>query len=216
MIFKTAELAREVRVALDQNMASGQLIADGDIETLSLNALILSKLEEAARRVESAAPVELLEAGHNFGDAVYWNETPRMEGTGWILLPADFMRLTAFRMSDWERTLYGAITPADPLYARQSSRYGGIRGNPQKPVAAIVSRQEGKALEFYSCRSRDAYAATATYRPYPKTDENGGIDISERCERAVVYTAAALTLSAYGEGERASALLELANTLTQT
>lgn len=211
MIYKLAEIAREVRIAIDQNMTSEQLIATGDIETLSLEEIIRSKIVEAVRRVETAAPVHFLEEGHDFGDAVYWADLE----SGWVLLPDDFMRLIAFRMSDWERTVYAAISVDDPLYAKQSSRYKGIRGNVQKPVCAIVNRAEGKALEFYSCNSEEAYVSRASYLPYPHIDEDDGIDISEKCFTAVIYTVAALVLTTYGEAEKASALTELAKSILQ-
>lgn len=211
MIYKLTEIARDVRIAIDQNMTSEQLIATEDIETLSLEEIIRSKIVEAVRRVESAAPVHFLEEGHDFGDAVYWGELE----SGWVLLPDDFMRLIAFRMSDWERTVYAAISVDDPLYAKQSSRYKGIRGNVQKPVCAIVNRAEGKALEFYSCNSTDAYVSRASYVPYPHIDEDDGIDISDRCYTAVIYTTAALVLTTYGEADKASVLTELAKTIFQ-
>lgn len=212
MIYSLAEITREVRIAIDQNMTSEQLIVTGDIETLSLEDIIRSKVVEAVRRVESVAPVRFLEAGHNFGDAVYWGELE----SGWVLLPEDFMRLISFRMSDWERTVYAAISVSDPKYAKQSSRYKGIRGNPQKPVCAIANRAEGRALEFYSCKSKDAYVARATYVPYPSIDEEtDSIDISEKCFTAVVYTVAALVLNTYGEADKASAMVELAKSILQ-
>lgn len=201
MIYKLTEIARDVRIAIDQNMTSEQLLATDDIETLSLEDIIRSKIVEAVRRVETAAPVHFLEEGHDFGDAVYWGDLE----SGWVLLPDDFMRLIAFRMSDWERTVYAAISVDDPLYAKQSSRYKGIRGNVQKPVCAVVNRAEGKALEFYSCNSEDAFVSRASYLPYPHIDEDDGIDISERCYTAVVYTVAALVLTTYGEADKASA-----------
>ena len=211
MIYKLTEIARDVRIAIDQNMTSEQLLATDDIETLSLEDIIRSKIVEAVRRVETAAPVHFLEEGHDFGDAVYWGDLE----SGWVLLPDDFMRLIAFRMSDWERTVYAAISVDDPLYAKQSSRYKGIRGNVQKPVCAVVNRDEGKALEFYSCNSEDAFVSRASYLPYPHIDEDDGIDISERCYTAVVYTVAALVLTTYGEADKASALTELAKSILQ-
>ncbi len=211
MIYKLTEIARDVRIAMDQNMTSEQLIATKDIETLSLEDIIRSKIVEAVRRVETAAPVHFLEEGHNFGDAVYWGDLE----SGWVLLPDDFMRLISFRMSDWERTVHAAISVDDPLYAKQSSRYKGIRGNVQKPVCAIVNRAEGKALEFYSCNSEEAYVSCASYLPYPYIDEYDGIDICERCYTAVIYTVAALVLTTYGEADKASALIDLAKSIFQ-
>ena len=132
-----------------------------------------------------------------------------------MLLPDDFMRLIAFRMSDWERTCYNAISVDDPLYDLQSSRHKGVRGSVQKPVCAVVNRAEGKALEFYSCDSEEAYVKRATYLPYPKIDDEDGIDISERCYTAVVYTTAALVLTAYGANDRAEQLNALAKSIME-
>lgn len=211
MIYRLSEIARDVRIAIDQNMTSEQLLSNEDIDTLSLEDIIRSKIEEAVRRVEIVAPVYLLEEGHNFGDAVFWDKLE----SGWVLLPDDFMRLIAFRMSDWERTVYAAISVEDTLYAKQSSRFKGIRGNIQKPVCAIVNRPEGKALEFYSCNSEDAFVSCATYLPYPHIDADDGIDISEKCYTAVIYTVASLVLTTYGETDKASALSELAKSILQ-
>ena len=106
-----------------------------------------------------------------------------------------------------------AISADDPLYDLQSSRYKGIRGNVQKPVCAIVNRAEGKALEFYSCNSEEAYVKRASYIPYPSIDDEDGIDISERCYTSVVYTTAALVLTAYGASEQATAMNTLAKSI---
>jgi len=211
MVYNIETVSQDVRIAIDENKTSEQLLGDEDIDTLSLNEIVRSKIEEAVRRVETTAPTFLLEEGHTFGDSVFWEEN----GSGWTLLPDDFMQLIAFRMSDWERTCYNAISVDDPLYDLQSSRYKGVRGNVQKPVCAVVNRAEGKALEFYSCNSENAYVKRATYIPYPKIDDDGGIDISERCYTAVVYTTAALVLTAYGANDRAEQLNALAKSILE-
>lgn len=210
-MYNIETVSEDVRIAIDENKTSEQLLGDEDIDTLSLNEIIRSKIEEAVRRVETSAPTFLLEEGHTFGDSVFWED----HNSGWTLLPDDFMRLIAFRMSDWERTCYNAISVDDPIYDLQSSRYKGVRGNVQKPVCAVVNRAEGKALEFYSCNSEEAYVKRATYLPYPKIDDEDGIDISERCYTAVVYTTAALVLTAYGANERAEQLNALAKSIME-
>lgn len=210
-MYKIETVSQDVRIAIDENKTSEQLLGDEDIDTLSLNEIVRSKIEEAVRRVETTAPTFLLEEGHTFGDSVFWEDN----NSGWTLLPDDFMRLIAFRMSDWERTCHNAISVDDPLYDLQSSRFKGVRGNVQKPVCAVVNRAEGKALEFYSCNSEEAYVKRATYLPYPKIDDEEGIDINERCYTAVVYTTAALVLTAYGANDRAEQLNALAKSIME-
>ena len=199
---------QDVRICLDQNMTSDALLDSGDIDTLALNDIIKSKILEAIQRVHMDAPNYLLESGHNFGDAVYWRELE----SGWVLLPQDFMRLVVFEMDDWEQAVYQAISTDDPEYEKQRSRFKGIRGTAQRPVCAIAIRPEGRVLEFYSCKSEDAHVRRAVYIPYPTIDEDGGVDISERCYNAVIYTIAGLTLLTCGEVEKGNAGSELAQT----
>lgn len=211
MIYNIDKIMEDVRVCIDQNMTSEALVESGDIDTLALDEIIKSKILEAIQRVHMEAPPYLLENGHNFGDAVYWKE---ME-SGWVLLPSDFMRLVVFEMDDWERAVYTAISVDDPDYEKQRSRIKGIRGTAQKPVCVLALRPEGKVLEFYSCKSTDAQVSRAIYIPYPVIDDDGGVDVSERCYNAVVYTAAGLTLMTCGEANQASALSDLAKTFLQ-
>lgn len=202
MVYSIHDVMRDVRICLDQNMTSELLLATEDVDTLALDDIVRSKILEAVVRVHTEAPTYLLEAGHNFGDAVYWGE----QESGWVMLPRDFMRLIVFEMSDWERAVYGAISTLDTEYELQRGRVKALRGTAQKPVCAIASRPEGRVLEFYSCKSESAYVRRAQYLPYPKIDRNEGIDICERCYTAVVYAAASLVLLTLGESEKSAAL----------
>ena len=208
MIFQIDKIMQDVRICLDQNMESDALIESGDIDTLALDEIIKSKILEAIQRVHRDAANYLLEGGHTFGDAVYWRELE----SGWVLLPKDFLRLVVFEMDDWDQAVYQAISTDDPEYEKQHSRFKGIRGTAQRPVCAIGIRPEGRVLEFYSCKSTDAKVSRAIYIPYPKIDEDGGVDISERCYNAVVYTAAGLTLLVLGETDKGNSVSELAQT----
>lgn len=208
MIYQLDKIMQDVRICLDQNMTSDALLVSGDIDTLALDDIIRSKILEAVQRVHMDAPNYLLEGGHNFGDAVYWRELE----SGWVLLPPDFMRLVVFEMDDWEQAVYQAISTDDPEYEKQRSRFKGIRGTAQRPVCAIAIRPEGRVLEFYSCKSKEAQVSRAMYIPYPNIDEDGGVDICERCYDAVVYTAAGLTLLTCGEVEKGNSVSELAQT----
>lgn len=211
MVYNINDVMRDVRVCLDQNMSSEQLLQTDDIDTLSLDDIVRSKILEAVVRVHTNAPTYLLEQGHNFGDAVYWGDLE----SGWVLLPDDFMRLIVFEMSDWEKAVFTAISTTDPEYELQRQRIKALRGTAQKPVCVITVRPEGKALEFYSCKSKEAYVKRAQYLPYPKIDEDEGIDICERCYTGVVYAAASLVLLTLGESEKSSALSEISKTALQ-
>lgn len=207
-VYQTDRIGRDVRIALDRNMTSDALKLIGDVDTLALDDIIKSKILEAVKRVHSAAPAHLLDGGYNFGDAIYWKE----HESGWTLLPEDFMRFVVFQMDDWERAVFYPINTDDPEYEKQSSRFKGIRGTYQRPVCAISIRPEGRIMEFYSCRTKDAKVSGAVYLPYPKFDKYGAVEICERCYEAVIYTIAALVLTTFGDAEKSAALNELAKT----
>ena len=193
-----------MRVAIDMNKGDEPLIMEGDTDTLTLDEIIMSKLADAVRMVVSEAPLHLLESGHDFGDCdLHIGD----DGKGFVILPRDFMRLLCFRMSDWTRPVYEAITESDALYGRQSSKWKGVCGSASRPVCAVVRRSEGLVLEFYSSRSGRATVAQATYLPYPIVDRDGGIDVAEGC-----YRAASLALASVGD-QNWQTMLEISKSL---
>lgn len=212
MQFEVEQIIKEVRVALDRNNDSAPLIATDDIDTLTLDEIIESKIAEATRIVEVNAPTFLLEGGKDFANSVDWlGEVGKSSGR--IHLPDDFLRLVSFKMSDWVRAVSVVITDDHPLYEMQSSRYPGIRGCPQDPIVAIVTQPIGQVLEFYSCDGgEDVYIQRARYIPIPKI-EDGHIDICEKLRPAVVHYTAALVAQIIGQADLATSLINISNEL---
>lgn len=212
MLYSVSELKEDIRIALDQNMTSEQLFETGDIDTLSLEEIIESKIVDAARLVEGTAPSYLLNGGKAFGDSISW-DSAHGYGSGRILLPDDFLRLVSFQMSDWDYPVTLPITEDDPAYAMQRSRYPGIKGNPQRPVVAITMQPAGQVLEFFSCMAGESvYIRRAQYIPI-RTIEDGMIDLCEKLRRPIVYRAAQLVATSIGDTEAATALLNISNEL---
>ncbi len=227
MEYGVDQIKQEVRIALDLNMNSAPLIAATDIDTLSLDDIIESKIEEAARLITRDAPVYLLDGGVSFGEkdesgvqtySVVWFSREGLSG-GYIVLPKDFLRLVSFQMSDWSRAVTVAITEDNPLYAQQSSRYPGVRGCPQNPVVALVSHHigDGLVLEFYSCTGGSGVTVKrGTYIPIPKISaDTREITICEKLKPAVVYYTAYLTALTLGNNELAATLLNVSKELLQ-
>lgn len=102
MEYAIEELTRAVRVALDENNTSATLSSLGDVDTLSVEEIIESKLEDAALIVHRDAPRHLLDVGLPFSGTIRW-ESAVGYGRGVMTLPADFLRLVTFRMSDWRK-----------------------------------------------------------------------------------------------------------------
>lgn len=212
MKYKVNDLVRDIRIAIDQNMTSTQLAGLGDIDTLSLEDIIGSKIADAARIVEQNAPSYLLDSGQAFADSIGWYGAVGI-GSGYIHLPDDFMRLVCFQMSDWSRAVITAISEDDPQYEMQSSRFPGIRGCPQKPVVAITQQPVGLVLEFYSCTAGEhVYVKKARYIPIPKVTD-GEIELCERLKPSIVYYAAYLTALSVGNGDLAAGMLNISKEL---
>lgn len=212
MEYPVEQLVREAKVAIDENVSSEALTALGDLDTLTLDEILLSKVEDAARLVEEGAALYLLDAGKPFGASVEW-ESQEGYGAGKVNLPSDFMRLVTFRMSDWYKPVTEAITEDHPLYIQQSSRYLGVRGNPERPVVAIVHGAAGQVLEFYSCLAGPGVrVSVARYLPIP-TIKEGSIDLCPKLERAVVYRLASMACAIVGHSELAALLLGTSNEL---
>lgn len=208
-VYNLDNIAKDVRIALDQNMVSDVLTEIGDVDTLALDDIIKSKIVEAVKRIHSEAPPYLLDGGYNFGDSIFWME----HESGWVLLPENFMRFVVFEMSDWARPVFYVTNADDAEYEKQHSRFKGIRGTAQRPICFLSIRPEGRVLEFYSCKSENAKVSRAVYLPYPKIDKYGAVEICQRCYDAVVYTTAALVLITFGDTDKSSVLNELAKSV---
>lgn len=210
MIYHIDDIAKDVRISLDMNCSSDMLAQINDTDTLSLNEIIKSKIIEGVKNVHCLAPAHLLDNDVSFSckNNIYWKE----KECGWIILPEDFMRFISFKMDDWSHAVYNALLPDSLEYKKQSSRFKGLRGTSQKPLCFIVPRPEGRALEFYSCKSTDAKISQSAYIPYPTIDDNGGITISERCYKSVIYNIASLVLMTIGEMEKSQFFNELSKT----
>lgn len=202
MLYDISKIQEDVRIAINENRLGTELIEDADEETLSLNEIIQSKIEEAVQTVESIAPLHLVGEGETFAETIVWFGE-RGKGGGYTLLPSDFLRLITFQMSDWSYPVSTAISQDSPLYPLQKSRYPGIRGCPQRPVVAIVPRAIGITLEFYSCTSgENAHVIRARYLPVPKI-EDGQIEICERIYKAVVLQCASIVSVTVGNTQLA-------------
>lgn len=215
-------LLAEIRVAMDMNSSDAVLTGLGDPETLTLDQLIRSKIADAARVVECAAPMHLIGPGQVFATTITW-ESAIGYGCGRVLLPTDFMRLVAFQMTDWDYAVTTPISEDSPEYVVQRSRFPGVRGCPQRPVCALVNFPSGLYLEFFSCTEGETVGVRkARYLPMPaiQTVTIGEqsveqITLCDKLKPSIVYYAAHMTALALGNGEQAAALLQISNSLAQ-
>ena len=206
--YAVSDLVKEVKVLLDRNQESSGLLTPTDSDTLSQGELIQSKKVDAARIILKDAPASMLN-GKNFdGLNTAWDETNGAY-VGTVYLPSDMIRLLDVKASDWNRSAE-IITEEDDAYKIQCSRFG-VRGNPERPIAALIHNSGNRYLELFTSKSNTA-TVSLTYVGMPFISE-GNIDLPETLKDSIVYMAGYLTCISLGDTDTASGLLRVARKL---
>lgn len=145
-----------VKAKLDEIMPEGEGLTFS-LETSPnvsnpLDLLISAILDEAAKNTLMMAPFHILEptdAEIAAGEDLVVDDYGE---TGYVVLPANFLRLVSFKMEDWERPVNVPLQLTSPEYQMQKNKF--IRGGVSKPAVAIAWRigteAPQKVLEYYS------------------------------------------------------------------
>lgn len=212
-------LKREVRIALDENMASDALLAEIDIDTLKLNEIIESKLGDAALAVVMAAPAEKLgDVSKPLTGTIDISDGDRHIVT--MQLPSNFVRMVRFKMDSWPRPVYLALPPATPLYDQAHSGFN-VFGTKERPAVFLVPKAGGMYLEAFCAGSTRDSLDGCLYAERPKEEEytddsnntHTGYFIGEHLLRPTIYYAAYLTALDVKDADAATALLATAKEL---
>lgn len=206
--YAVSELVKEVKVLLDRNQESAGLLTPTDSDTLSQGELIQSKIVDAARIILKDAPASMLDGKTFDGLNTAWAETNGAY-VGTVYLPSDMIRLLDVKVSDWNRSAE-IITEEDDAYKIQCSRFG-VRGNPERPIAALIHNSGNRYLELFTSKSNTA-TVSLTYVGMPVISE-GNIDLPETLKDSIVYMAGYLTCISLGDTDTASGLLGVARKL---
>ena len=176
MKYPLTQIMCDVRALLGHNPDNQPLIEVDDLRTLTFDEIIRQQMIPSVRMVLSKAPTERIDTCRPLRGAVGWKEQQGV-GMAYMLLPDDFFRLLSVKMTDWHRPAQ-IITEDHPLYALQSSPFHGVRGNPDRPVAAVVRYPEGLVLELYSSSGGAGVTIQrALYVPQPHLTHDGYIDL---------------------------------------
>ncbi len=212
-----ATIITDVKRSIDENESASSILS-GDIDQLQMDALIRSKIVDAVRYIHQTAPSSMLEgispnplpSPGPVPEPIPGHVHTAQDGACTVALPADFMRLVIFQMSDWKRPVITPISDTDPLYAMQGSDYVGIRGGVKKPVAVLTTNIAGKKiLEAYSS---EGSVAKLVYLPIPVISgvaPNETIAICTQLYQPVIYHCAGLVAMTYKD-ELAKDLFEIA------
>jgi hypothetical protein len=102
--------------------------------------LLMEKtIDDACNNFLMVVPVHLINAG-DFSTATFVNND---DGSGYIRLKTDFLRLSSFKMKGWKRPVTFTITQESPRYNLQKNKY--TRGGVAKPVVALANKLTANA-----------------------------------------------------------------------
>nr|DAW96248.1 MAG TPA: hypothetical protein [Caudoviricetes sp.] len=204
--YAVSDLVKEVKVLLDRNQESAGLLAPSDSDTLSQAELIESKIVDAARIILSDAPeVE----GTSCKNAVTWTDSNGYY-VGKMVLPTDMLRILSVKAEGWNRPAE-IISDSDDAYKYQNCKYG-VRGNPERPIAAIVHTDNGKSIELYTSKKQDATLAFI-YVQVPSITTEQKISLPSVLKDSILYMAGYLTCISLGDTDTASGFLGVARKL---
>lgn len=206
--YAVSDLVKEVKVLLDRNQESAGLLAPSDSDTLSQAELIESKIVDAARIILSDAPEDMVE-GTSCTNSVTWTDNNGYY-VGNMVLPTDMLRILSVKAEGWKRPAE-IISESDDAYKYQNCKYG-VRGNPERPIAAIVHTANGKSIELYTSKKNDATLAFI-YVQVPSITTEQKISLPSVLKDAILYMAGYLTCISLGDNDTASGFLGVARKL---
>lgn len=206
--YAVSDLVKEVKVLLDRNQESAGLLAPSDSDTLSQAELIESKIVDAARIILSDAPEDMVE-GTSCTNAVTWTYSNGYY-VGKMVLPTDMLRILSVKAEGWNRPAE-IISESDDVYKYQNCKYG-VRGNPERPIGAIVHTANGKSIELYTSTKKDATLAFI-YVQIPSITTEQKISLPSVLKDSILYMAGYLTCVSLGDTDTASGFLGVARKL---
>lgn len=205
--YAVSDLVKEVKVILDRNQESAALVPD-DSDTLSQRTLIQSRIVDAAKLILTDASSQLVEETKLTDSKVSWQSSYEAY-VGRVKLPSDLIRILSVKVSDWIRP-GKLITENDDEYKLQSCRFG-IRGNVERPIAAIVHAGGERYIELYTSNSNDA-TLDLSYVKLPFI-QDGMIELPQTLVDAVKYMTAYLACVSLGDNDTANGLQSVAKKL---
>lgn len=206
--YAVSDLVKDVKVLLDRNQESAGLLAPSDSDTLSQAELIESKIVDAARIILSEAPEDMVE-GTACTNEVTWTDSNGYY-VGKMVLPTDMLRILSVKAEGWNRPAE-IISESDDAYKYQNCKYG-VRGNPERPIGAIVHTANGKSIELYTSTKQDATLAFI-YVQVPSITTEQKISLPSVLKDSILYMAGYLTCVSLGDTDTASGFLGVARKL---
>lgn len=173
----------------------------------TLNVQIEKLFPAAYRRAIKILPRTWFEAS-SFADSDLVGNGP--DGTGYIILPTDFIALSSFKMQGWKTPCLQAQEETIQINRKQANEY--TRGTPMRPVCVIrninVDNTMSRAMYYYSLNKKsDATSHVVEHALYLAVKTlTDNIDISEQLFEPLAYLVAAAVLTTFEKYDAAKAI----------
>ena len=173
-----SDIVQKAYKCLDEIYPDSQL--PNEIEEFRVNDFV----DDAIRFIGRVAPVRALGEGTDFKTN---NKTDNS-----VKLPEEFVRLVAFKMSDWTLPVTEALYSDNPRYRQQANPI--LKGTPNRPIVFIC--EGGKSLEYFSS------AADATVDKAQAFVVDSSKDLyPEQLSNVIAWKTAELVLSAMNDAQ---------------
>jgi hypothetical protein len=179
-----------VKIKLEEmSEASGQIVE---------NPMIDEILDETADELQLLVPRYLLVAdtdSYNDEDAEH---VVNADGSGYVVLPDTFLRLSYFKMEEWIKPVFDAISENHPAYVNQHNPF--TRGKPAKPICVIRYDAELSKyiLEYFSVTAGSTHTVEKAAFILKKTAEELQDDLID----PLTWLVAAKVLQIYSTDEK--------------
>lgn len=213
---------KKVRIAIDD------IVKDEDKDedfTADATTELKQAVEDACTRVSQEAPADYV-IPKTVGSEQWTDkdgnadgQTMNADGSGYLVLPSDFLRFVELRLVSWGRSVFELLVPGSNEANMQASRWS--RGNALKPKAMIANNATGGRILCYWTAGR--YAAKQSdgtvknvynhqvevlaYVPIPAVSTDGKtitVGLTDNCLANIIYTAAGI----YMEGKKEATLAD--------
>lgn len=180
-------LVSGIMLRLDENEELAEERIQYGLPDSEIRELIRKLLPEVSVDVIKGAARENIDEWEEFEADVEWD----YPGTGHLTLPKDFLRLVSFRMSDWKRSVYAAVSTDSEAYALRFNPSNRRKSMRKAPAVTVIPGVKRWMLEFTGSTEPSAYPEICSYLSHPGSADEGFLRIPRSLIPQVEEAAAA-------------------------
>lgn len=207
MKMRVDELKMRVRAKIDELGPNDSDMIDLDKDNKELDTMIRNAVTDALRYLLMHVNGDMIEGVPCKADV-----TVDDNGVGTVRVPDDCLRVLNIRLKSWKSGAPDIVSENSSVYSMQHDKYS--RGIPERPVVAMVKKQDGRYLELYSTDDKNDELSSFSYLRIPQIEKSpiGDeiVDVPSVLENALVYYVAGLTVMGYKDFELGEHFISLA------